>query len=312
MSLRQRQRGVVLVTVILIIAMVTVAAVALAARQQVDIRRSANVLNRDQAYAFALGAESWARLILTRDLAKGAADDLEEDWATLLPPIGVEGGTLSATLEDLQGRFNVNNLAQQGNAGTLALQQFQRLLGALELDEGLAYAVRDWLDDDGELYIPGGAEDSDYLTLTPPYRTANAMMRSTSELLAVRGMSAAAYQKLAPHISALPEATPVNVNTATPLVLSAMIKDLPLGAAEAVVEARSQKAFANLEAFLQDKTMAGIKIGEDEVQALAVSSHYFLLHGQADFGRGHIRLYSMLSRQQPGMVQVVMRSEGVI
>ena len=61
------QRGVALVTALLVVALATVAAVAMASRQQLDVRRTANLLQGDQAYVYAQAVEDWARVVLKRD-----------------------------------------------------------------------------------------------------------------------------------------------------------------------------------------------------------------------------------------------------
>ena len=82
----QRQRGVALITALLIVALATIAAVAMASRQQLDVRRTANILDGDQAFFYALGVESWARRILVRDQRDGQIDHPGEDWAQLSTP----------------------------------------------------------------------------------------------------------------------------------------------------------------------------------------------------------------------------------
>ena len=68
---------------------------------------------------------------------------------------------------------------------------------------------------------PDGAEDSVYMGQTPPYRTANRYITSTSELLALPGFGRDRYKRLAPYLSALPYGTQLNVCTADPVVLDA-------------------------------------------------------------------------------------------
>ena len=55
------QQGVALVTALLVVALATVAAVAMATRLHVDVRRTANLVHGEQSYAYALAAESWAQ-----------------------------------------------------------------------------------------------------------------------------------------------------------------------------------------------------------------------------------------------------------
>ena len=77
-----RQRGVALVTALLVVSLATVAAVAMAVRFQLDMRRTANLLNGEQAYAYAVAAEDWAYVILRRDRKESQHDSLDEDWST--------------------------------------------------------------------------------------------------------------------------------------------------------------------------------------------------------------------------------------
>ncbi|MCP4699237.1 MAG: type II secretion system minor pseudopilin GspK, partial [Gammaproteobacteria bacterium] len=144
----RRQKGIALITALLIVALATISAAAMVSRQQIDIRRTSNVLNLDQAYLYALGAEEWARRILIRDRNNSKIDHLSEDWAIRLPPTMVEGGGVSGHLQDLQGRFNLNNLVENGKAVPAEIKRFQRLLAALDLPVELAQAVTDWIDAD--------------------------------------------------------------------------------------------------------------------------------------------------------------------
>jgi hypothetical protein len=124
-----RQRGVALITALLVVSLVTVIAVAMATRQHIDVRLTGNLVHGEQAYAYALAAESWARVILRRDDIQSDHDSLDEDWATALPPIAVEGGQVSGKIEDLQGRFNINNLVMpDGKVSEADVAYFRRLL----------------------------------------------------------------------------------------------------------------------------------------------------------------------------------------
>ncbi len=106
------QRGVALVTALLVVALATVAAVAMASRQQLDVRRTANLLQGDQAYVYAQAVEDWARVVLKRDAEDNQIDKLDDDWAQRLSPIVVPGGQVDGFIIDLQGRFNLNNLVK--------------------------------------------------------------------------------------------------------------------------------------------------------------------------------------------------------
>ena len=223
---RGRRRGVALVTALMVVSVATVAAVALATHLQIDIRRTSNLVDADQAMLYALGAEGWAVHVLARDRSEGNVDSLGDDWATLLPTFDVEGGTVGAWVEDLQGRFNLNALAADGSASTAAVERLRWLLEAQELDSGLADSIVDWIDADLDVFLPDGAEDDEYLNYEQPYRAGNAPMWSPSELRMVKGMTQEAFEKLIPFVTTLPGATPVNVNTAPKTVLIALMEGL--------------------------------------------------------------------------------------
>ncbi len=135
MSLRQQQQqqGVALITAVLIVALVTITAVAMASRQQFDVRRSGNIFNSDQAWLAALGGEDYARNVLAVD-KDFDVDHLEETWAepVVFP---FEGMTLSGQIVDMQGRFNLNNLVENGEVNQKDLARFKNLLKVLDLEE---------------------------------------------------------------------------------------------------------------------------------------------------------------------------------
>ena len=119
-----RQRGVALITAVLMVALATMLAVDVGFRGFLDQRRSGTLFALDQGYEIALGAEAWAADFLRRDLIETRTDHLGETWARPLPPLPIEGGTVEGRLEDLQGRFNLNNLVHaDGTANPQAVQQ---------------------------------------------------------------------------------------------------------------------------------------------------------------------------------------------
>jgi general secretion pathway protein K len=265
----------------------------MATRLQVDVRRTGNLLHGEQAYAYALAAESWAEVILRRDAEDSKIDTLGENWATALPPIAVEGGFVSGRIEDLQGRFNLNNLVgADGKPSVPDLEYFKRLLVLLEVEPGLATALLDWIDADINATLPDGAEDDIYLLEDPPYRAANRPLVSTSELRLVKGFSPEIIALLAPFITALPEPTALNINTASPLVLQALHAELATMDAEQIIEARGEDGFPELEAFLALDALAGLQLDVD----VDIKSAWFSVLTDVRIGRGQAQLESRLQR----------------
>ena len=205
MTMRSQQRGVALITAMLIVALVGSLAYTLKWDNALDYRRTVVMLNRDQAVQVALGAESWMQSILRRDLEESDTDHLGEIWASDLPGLPIDGGEVFGDIEDLQGRFNVNNLiGEDGDVDPDALAQFQRLLLALGLDPRFAGIAGDWIDANQDASFPDGAEDAIYTGMTPPYRTANQLLSNANELAALEGMDKTTMDILLPHIVALP------------------------------------------------------------------------------------------------------------
>src|SRR5690606_18135181 len=105
-----QQRGVAVITAMLVVAMGWVVAVILMWDATLDQRRTLAALASDQGLLYLQSAEAWAGDILRQDLVDSPdADHLGEEWAVELPPLPVEGGVIAGRLEDLQGRFNLNN-----------------------------------------------------------------------------------------------------------------------------------------------------------------------------------------------------------
>ena len=174
MTPRSRQRGVALLIAMLAVTVGTIIAVNLMWQGTLDLRRAESALATDQGMLYMQGAEAWAADILRQDeVDSPQSDNLGEIWATELPPLPVDGGTIQGKLEDLQGRFNLNSLIDnRGRPDPIALKQFERLLSLLEIDPQLAGGVLDWLDPDTEVRFPNGGEDSTYAARHPalPHR----------------------------------------------------------------------------------------------------------------------------------------------
>lgn len=297
------QRGVALVTALLIVSLATVAAVAMATRQYVDLRRSANLLHGEQAYAYAIAAESWARVILQYDIENSDIDVATEDWATALPPIAVEGGFVNGRITDLQGRFNINNLIDKNGAPSASdLAYFRQLLAVLELDQEIAMTLVDWLDADIDVHFPDGAEDQTYLLEATPYRSANTRMVSTSELRLVKGFTPEVVAALLPHVTALPERTAINVNTATAVVLQALSPELTATDAAALIEGRGEEGYAGKNAFLAVNALAGLV----PTVSVDVKSDWFSVLTDVSVGDGRATLASLLKRQD-NATQIIYR-----
>lgn len=307
--MRRQQSGVALITALLVVALATSIAVAMVSRQQVDIRRSGNLLQYEQAVLYVDGIEGWAARALTQDMQDNQIDHREEDWATQLPPMPVEGGQLAGGVEDLNARFNLNSLYVNGAVNTVAVDCFRRLLTALDVNGGVAEALLDWLDEDDKQRFPDGAEDDLYLGLEQPYRVGNTEVASPSELLLLHNMTAEGYAKLAPLVAALPGTAVVNVNTASVEVLQAMIPGLSEPDAETLIANRGKTGYADMNAFTGQQVLQGKNVPTD---LLAVSSDYFVVTSHIQFGRVTTSFQSMLHRDKQTGTRLIRRAQGAL
>ena len=223
MSRRGSQRGLALISALLIVSLAAILAATRMFHLQLESQSSRTLIETARARLIALGIEELAIELLANDAANSDTDHTGETWARGMGAMQVGPMQVRGTIEDMQGRFNLNNLVTlQGTPDRIALNQFQRLLRALQLNEAIAGKVLDWVDADNLPQASGGAEDEAYTRLAPPYQAPNRPMEDVSELMAVEGVDAEVWSVLAPHVTALPVTgapVPVNVNTASEEVL---------------------------------------------------------------------------------------------
>ncbi|RLA58748.1 MAG: general secretion pathway protein GspK [Gammaproteobacteria bacterium] len=296
-------------------------------------QRAANMMQAEQAYAYLRGAEDLATMALLIDYdtdkdSEQPRDDLGEIWAQPTTPYALdEGGWLVGSLEDLQGRFNLNSLVARLPQGqdklrfTAAQAQFIRLLQALgepAVSEQEAIliteSIGDWLDQDTTPTV-NGAEDDFYFSRVPAYRTANRPMASVSELRAVAYVTPEIYQAVQSWVAVWPQSSALlNIHTAPAMVLRSINTDQdlsPLSEADgdSLVDYRENSGFTDVDDFLGNavfgdkaEQMAGIKA------LLGQSSSYFLLQAEVEVADRNMRLYSVLERRKRRIIAVARAS----
>jgi len=329
----KQQRGVALIMAILIVALATILAVSVASDGYMDQRRASVAFAVDQAYEAALGGEALAASALSfaqqQKQSKGqqGTDDLSSDWAKPQTLPIEDYGEIHGDIEDLQGRFNLNNLVNAtGVVDPAMLTQFTNLLAALQMDTRWAGIIADWIDRDNNPNFPDGAEDSVYSLLTPQYFTANRPLLHTSELLAVvdgagKPFGLENYQKLEPFVTALPVDTPLNVCTASPEVLSSLgdptnrgQEFLTASARTNIADGRKAGCYTSISYIrniyqTQDKTYEALI--QQHGAYLAEQSKFFRANIFVTLGTTEIAMYSVLQRIGNGTtVHVISRSFG--
>jgi general secretion pathway protein K len=322
-----RQRGVALITAIVLVAIAAVLATAIGFASAMAARRASTVFGGDQALLAAEGAEAMAAFILkqtgngsgsTSGSSSGSnsgsnsgGSSLNDVLAQTYGPFELtDGVTLEfAQLEDQQAKFNINNLAPGGKTDNDAVIVFQQLLQAVGLETKWAPMLADWIDADNIPNPQDGAEDSVYLTQTPPYRAANLPVSSISELLSLPGFGRARYDRLAPYIAALPPGTSINVCTASPLMLDALANRTeyssdPAGLAD---QRKRNGCFPTAQVFLSTLT------GETQTRAarsIGVTTSYFRLRTFIAIGTARFTLYSLLYTSGGQQIRPILRTFG--
>lgn len=166
----------------------------------------------------------WARAVLAADARMSAIDHPGEPWATRVPPTQLEQGEVGGFLDDEQGKWNLNNLVRNGMADPRQLEASCNACWKI-LACRPAWPLRCAT---GSMpmatLIPPAVRRQYYLSLSVPYRAANAPLSHVDELRLVKGFSPEVIASLRPFVTALPEFAAVNVNTA-PRELLAAVQD---------------------------------------------------------------------------------------
>lgn len=305
LALPHTQRGLALITAVLVVAIVATTAATLALGEQVWFRQSQNMADRAQAVSLRQGALNYAAILLARDLTlnNNNVDHLGELWAQPLPPLPVEGGMITFRVSDAQGLFNLNNLVNNGAPSPPDIEMFRRLLVSLLLNPELRYALLDWLDIDNNVST-AGAEDTEYLALSKPYRAANRLLESVDELRLIRGFDAKTVEKLRPYVVALPGRTLVNVNTAPELVLAALFTTPPPppAALKLLVDSRVSQPFPDQTNFASRVPPSNVAL----TSLYGVATNYFLVNIDIVYGRLQRRTVALINRRAAGQPAVIL------
>ena len=322
----ESERGAVLLVVILLIATLSVISLAVVQTVSDSYRQSAQVSARSQSLWFATGAEDIARTKLSEALTL-----LEGKITRATPGIGepiifpLEGGQMTARLEDHSNCFNLNSLTQTDDAlqqtGAINARLFYRqLLVAIDIDESLATqltdAAADWIDSDTRPRV-SGAETSYYASLTKPYRAADTFMVTPQELLAVRGYSAEIYRRVRPFVCALPtdRIGAFNVNTIRPEqgallvpVFSALISPETI---QSELFAIQNDAFNDPAGFTSLSAFSIVTPEKRLDSLLTVQSSYFRLTGEVVYLDTVSSYEAVFELDKAGNVSLVRRRLGV-
>jgi general secretion pathway protein K len=353
-SSRARQRGVAIISALLVVALSAILVAGILWRQQVQIRRIENQRLISQSEWVARGTIDWARLVLRSAADTSPIDYLGGVWAVpiaetrLSDLLGKFGGTaggdledandtwVAGSIEDAQAKFNLRNLASANALGVgqidpTQVQAFQKLLAEVGVSSELAGPVAQYVraslqyslgrtrqsapstaattpgvpgvpnvpnvpvpqqgDSGGPFTSKPGLSDDDDDSASRPLP-----IDTMSALLDIPGFTPDVVARLAPFVTVLPTVTPINVNTASAVVIAAMVPGLSLSSAQGVVSTRDQIFFVSTADFVnraQALTGPAVQIGFTNID---VRTSYFILHGQIRRGRAQLHRDALIYR----------------
>ena len=275
------QRGIALLTILVMVALATILAATIAKRQTNTSENTGYLMRQDQSLLYAKSAEAFFSELLIQDSDNGGnIDHLQENWAKPMPAFPVEDGFISGRLLDESGKFNLNNLLKaDGSVDDSARRWFEKLLQRVGLPAELSQAVIDWQDADDETTGAMGAESNYYQGLDPSYLASNTRFHQVEELKLVRGFEGKNYDLIAPYVTALPEATKINMNTAAPLLLASIDPKLDVKTLEQELKAKQAELtyFNSVEDLWKLNAFSGIEPQNktDAAAWLDSKSNYF-------------------------------------
>jgi general secretion pathway protein K len=277
MNSTRLQRGVALLSVLLITALVVLVVSNILARQRINVHNSANLQRQQQLWQMTLSGEAWARQQLLEDARSEGGllvTHLGQKWAQPAPVLEIDGGSIHVQLEDLSARLNLNSL-RQNNDNTLRAR-YQRLLA----QQGIA------------------AHDPSLL-----FSQKAQPLGDLSELRQLPQVNKQILQQLSPLVAAFDNSS-INVNTA-PAEILACIEGIDLPTARTLAQSRPSKGYPSLEAFLSNPMLQGRDI---HPLGLGVSSRQFRATITVEQDQQRLRLISDLRLVNSNNIRVLQRT----
>ncbi|MBV1911935.1 MAG: type II secretion system minor pseudopilin GspK [Kangiellaceae bacterium] len=252
LGMLEKQRGTVLITVLLVVAFVVLLVVQVNKTVNYQASLNRNLIHRDQAYSYLIGMEELAKIYMKKAFDAETQDNvhLGQAWAQEDITFPIDGGAMVATIRDMQSCFNLNSIAYidttsvntpstgsgtpvvaQPNPSTKANNSAQgsktdgekilttlldKILDNTEVQPAAMVAgVKDWIDTDFKPSGPDGVEDLYYQGLEVPYLPPNGPIAHPSELRTVRYFNKESYDKMRPYVCVLPDDKEVTINVNT-------------------------------------------------------------------------------------------------
>lgn len=302
-------KGSALLTALFIMTLIAIVATAMSMRVQLDIYRTRLLLSQDKLYLASQAIRFWTFNQLENKKNKfisanqhGMVAKYPNNLKEIYPQVLLSGG-----LYDLQARFNLNNLLDKKYFSV-----FSNLLNLVVhdlTDEDkikLVMAINDWL----KRYDLSKGKDqymSYYLQRDPAYYPSHQLMNNQSELRLVKDINGPIYRTLEPFVTALPETTAININTAPKVVIRTLGNGLSSAGADELIAARGDG--------IQDLKNVSEQLKKLDIPSdqITIESHYFLSIATAQSDEFKLVMYSLYkrSKDRKGNISVELIKESI-
>ncbi len=279
----------------IIIALISASVALMWQRFGKDLEHTTYVLSHTQAINHLYSIESWAKSILLKDDAK--IDSLKDDWAQEMPPIPVPDGILSGKLIDLHAKLNINNLIDLDSDPYSPQYRsfFSNCLNTINTSLEQEYM--------SDLIFS-------YVSSQSPKPK---IFEHHVELKKINTISLADYQTIKPFITALPNLTSININTANKKILSCLNSHISLDMTEQIITHRNEKPFSTINDFwrylktlLPSLSIEQIK-QDFPAEFINTRSQYFLLEMEITFNNNKLLAHSIFHRKD-GKISIMNRN----
>jgi general secretion pathway protein K len=306
---RARQKGVAVITALLLTTLAVTIVASLFWQQQVQVRSMENQRLHLQIQWILRGTLDWTQLILRQDGRDNREyTSLQHVWAVPVANTRIDqyidrervqgevfDASLSGQVIDANSRFNLTNLATDGKPSVASVAAFRKLLTQLRLDPGLATSAAQFVAAGQTPAVAPPADNTPAVVAVPVKQMKTIEME---DLLDIPGFTPEALDKLRKYTVVLPERTLVNVNTASAEVISAVIPALSLSEAQALVVQRDRAPWRQLNMFtalLTEQSGAGSDV--------AIKSEYFLVQSWLKLDRASLNTEALINRKLSGQVE---------
>lgn len=306
--LRNNERGVALLAVLLGIALMTLLVVEFAMTAGLGFVSAANQANEMRAGFLARSGVNIGLGLLAADArakvqpglqTQAPNDNLTDAWAAPFPPMQLEGGKVSLTIVDEARKLNLNSMIQHNVPKQDQILKIQRLFTVLDVNVELVQGIIDWITPAGANAAGGGSGDF-YMGLKPPYQPRYGPMPTIGDLQMVKGFNEAIFNRVSPFLTVMPE-TAVNANTASPQVLASLEPELmeDQKLVQELIDERAIRPFSQPTDIMNIPDFA--QIGQRIAKDVQMRSQFFTITGTGNYAGARKIITATFHRETTGV-----------